>query len=258
MLKIHLSPLIPLLLCSILAGSIPAQVNMERFRRDTEKAGLEGSADFDLSVMTGNTDFQMLGLGSRVNYNWGKSYTFVVLNGGIGWNKGERFMDNAMAHLRHVLTLNRRLQNEWFLQFDQNHKRKLDAREVFGVGVRAKVVTNKKIKMRSGMAWMYERERYDLADEMWHPRQMASHRLSSYLTLESHAAEHFSLLNVTYFQPILSDWRDHRILSENAMTVGLSRHLDLKLSFTLRFDSKPPRDIKKLDTASKSALSLRF
>lgn len=250
-------PLIALL-CSILAGSVPAQVNMERFRRDSEKAGLEGSADFDLTVMTGNSDFQLLGLGSRINYNWGRSYSFLVLNGGIGWNKGERFMDNAMVHLRHVITLNSRLQNEWFLQFDQNHKRKLEARKVFGVGVRAKVMTAKTLKMRSGIAWMYEQERYNLADEEWHPRQTTSHRLSSYLTLESHAANNFSLLNVTYFQPLLSDWYDYRLLSENAMTIALSRHLDLKLSFTLRFDSKPPREVEKLDTVSKSALAVRF
>jgi putative salt-induced outer membrane protein YdiY len=252
-----------LLLASLLAlgplfSVTHAQINMERFRRATQKKGLEGNADFDFTIMTGNTDFSLVGLNSRLNYNWGKSYTFLVLNGSIGWNMGERFMDQNMAHLRHVLALTSRLQNEWFVQFDSNRKRLLSGRELFGVGLRAKVVTTRLAKLRVGAAYMYEYERYDLAAGNSHPDRVKAHRLSSYATLEVGQEKGFSLLNVTYFQPALADWRDNRILSENALTTDLTAFLALKVTFTMRYDTRPPDGIKKLDTISKTGLALKF
>jgi putative salt-induced outer membrane protein YdiY len=247
-----------ILAIGLAASAANAQINMERFRRDSQKKGLEGNADIDLTVMTGNTDFRLLGLGSRLNYNWKRAYTFLVLNGGLGWNQGDRFMDQTMAHLRHVLTLSTRFQNEWFIQFDNNRKRNLKERELIGIGVRAKLFTARMVKLRIGAAYMHEHERYTLAIGNRHPRELETHRLSSYITCEWGRENGLSLLNVTYFQPDLANWRDNRILTENALAMELSTHLALKITFTLRFDSKPPDGIKKLDTVSKSSLSVKF
>lgn len=247
-----------LLASSLLSGTAQGQINMERFRRDAREKGLEGNADIDLTIMTGNTDFRLIGLNSRLNYSWSRAYTFLVLNGGMGWNAGERFMDQNTAHLRHVLTLNSRLQNEWFVQFDSNRKRNLKERELIGARLRGRLLTTPTLKLRLGAAYMYEHERYDLAAENSHPRSLATHRLSSYLTCEVGRGGGVSLLAVTYFQPALTDWRDTRLLSENAVAVDLAANLALKISITLRFDSRPPDGVKKLDTVSKSSLSVRF
>ncbi|HOY43111.1 MAG TPA: DUF481 domain-containing protein [bacterium] len=252
-----------LMIALLIASSLPfsaarAQINTERFRRDARQKGLEGNADIDLSIMTGNTDFRLIGLNSRLNYSWSRAYTFLVLNGGIGWNAGQRFMDQNTAHLRHVLILSPRLQNEWFVQFDSNRKRNLKERELIGVGLRTKLLTTSAVKLRLGAAYMYERERYELAEGNSHPRSLATHRLSSYLTLETGKGGGVSLLNVTYFQPALTDWGDTRLLSENAAAVDLAANLALKVSITLRYDSRPPDGVKKLDTVSKSSLSVNF
>ncbi len=252
-----------LLIALLIASSLPfasaqAQINMERFRRDTREKGLEGDADIDLSIMTGNTDFRLIGLNSRLNYSWSRAYTFLVLNGGIGWNAGERFMDQNTAHLRHVLEVNPRLQNEWFVQFDSNRKRNLKERELIGAGLRTKLLTTPAVKLRLGAAYMYEHERYDLTETNCHPRSLTTHRLSSYLTLEAGEGGGVSLLNVTYFQPALTDWGDSRLLSETATAIDLAANLALKISITIRYDSRPPDGVKKLDTVSKSSLSVRF
>ncbi len=248
------------LLLSLLAAlpAAQAQINTERFRHATQKKGFEGNLDLDLTVMTGNTDFRLIGLNSRLNYNWTTAYTFLVLNGSIGWSNGDRFMDQNTAHLRHVFLLSDRLQNEWFVQFDSNRKRHLSGRELAGLGIRLKMLTSQLAKLRLGAAWMFERERYDLAAGNRHPHELSTHRLSTYATWELGREGGLSLLSVSYFQPALNDWRDHRILSENALAIGLTTFLTLKLGFTLRRDSRPPEGVKKLDTITKSTFSLRF
>lgn len=245
----------------LLAAAFPAaqgQINTERFRRATQKKGFEGNLDLDLTLMTGNTDFRLIGLNSRLNFNWTTAYTFLVLNGGIGWSSGDRFMDQNTAHLRHVFLLSSRLQNEWFVQFDSNRKRHLSGRELAGAGLRLKMLTSQLAKLRLGAAWMYEREHYDLAAGNHHPRVQKTHRLSTYATWELGREGGLSLLSVTYFQPALNGWRDNRILSENALVMDLTTFLALKLGFTLRRDSRPPDGVKKLDTITKTTLSVRF
>ncbi|MBN2093623.1 hypothetical protein JW964_28635, partial [candidate division KSB1 bacterium] len=64
--------------------------------------------------MVGNSDFQFMGTNTRFNYNWGKHYTFLVLNGGYGKNNGKSFFSQAFAHLRNVNSINNRVQFEEF------------------------------------------------------------------------------------------------------------------------------------------------
>ena len=56
------------------------------------------------TAITGNTDFQFISLGGNLNYNWGNDYTFLVIDGGIGWKDGESFSNQALMHLRHVVS----------------------------------------------------------------------------------------------------------------------------------------------------------
>ncbi|HNW58095.1 MAG TPA: DUF481 domain-containing protein [bacterium] len=254
----RIAPSILLLLWTLLPPGAHGQINMERFRRATPNRGFEGNLDLDLTIMTGNTDFRMIGLNSRFNYNWTNAYTFLVLNGGIGWSGGERFMDQSTAHLRHVFTLSRRLQQESFLQFDNNRKRNLSGRELVGIGLRARLLSARLAKLRCGAAWMYEFERYDLAAGNRHPRDLKTHRLSSYLTFELGRESGVTLLSVTYFQPALDHWRDHRLLSENALAMTLTSFLSFKFSFNFRRDSRPPDGVRKLDTTTKSTFSVKF
>lgn len=52
------------------------QINTERYRLDSDSIGFSGIADIEITAITGNTDFQIIHLGGRLNYNWGNSYTF--------------------------------------------------------------------------------------------------------------------------------------------------------------------------------------
>lgn len=63
---------------------------------------------------------------------------------------------------------------------------------------------------------------------------------------------------ITYFQPQIGKWNDFRIISDNSLIVGLSSFVDLKTSFNLRYDAKPPETIKSIDTFTRFGFSFKF
>ncbi len=235
-----------------------AQVNTEKFRADNDSTGFSGNVDISASAFTGNTDFQLISGDTRLNYNWGKSYTFFVGSAGYGWQDKEAFSNQALVHLRHVQSVSGFLQFEFFLQFNYNKKRLLLSRELAGAGVRLKLLSEKSIKIRYGLAYMFEHEEYDLPTNSSHGRITDASRLSSYATFNVLLKDGFNFVSVTYFQPKITGWNDYKAISDNSFVSELSNLLDITFGVSLRYDSRPPDTIKKLDTVTKFGLSFKF
>ncbi len=250
--------IIPLIFLTLFSYTASAQVNTEKFRADIDSSGFSGIVDISATAITGNTDFQLINGDTRLNYNWGKSYTFFVGSAGYGWQDKEAFSNQALAHLRHVKWMNSFLQLEFFLQTDYNKKRLLLSRELAGAGVRLKLLSEEGIKIRYGLAYMFEHEEYDLPPNSSHGRITDASRLSSYATFDVRLKDGFNFISVTYFQPKIAEWSDFKALSDNSFVSELSALLDITFGVSLRYDSRPPDTIKKLDTVTKFGLSFKF
>ncbi len=235
-----------------------AQINTERYRKDSDSVGFSAIANIEITAMTGNTDFQFINLGGRLNYNWGKSYTFLVADGGFGWDDGKRIFNQALLHLRHVHSLNDLLQIEVFAQTDFNKKRLLEERELIGAGLRYKILTFDNTKFRLGASYFYEHEKYDVPANSIHGSNLFANRLSTYLTFELEIKEDVKLITVNYLQPQIGKWEDFRITSDLSLLVGLTSFIDLSVGFSLRYDAEPPETIKPTDTKTKFGFSFRF
>ncbi len=243
---------------TLIGCTVQAQINTEKFRADNDSTGFSGNVDISATAITGNTDFQLISGDTRLNYNWGKSYTFFVGSAGYGWQDKEAFSNQALAHLRHVQSTNDFLQLEFFLQFDYNKKRLLLSRELAGAGIRLKLLSEKSIKIRYGLAYMFEHEEYDLPPNSSHGRITDANRLSSYATFNVLLKDGFDFVSVTYFQPMINEWSDYKAISDNSFVSELSSLLDITFGVSLRYDSRPPDAIKKLDTVTKFGLSFKF
>ena len=235
-----------------------AQINTEKFRKNSDSVGFSGIADIDVTAITGNTDFQFIHLGGRLNYNWVSGYTFLVADGGFGWDEGKRIFNQALAHLRHVHSLNELLQFEAFVQTDFNKKRLLDKRELIGGGLRFKVTSSDPIKIRLGISYFYEQEKYDVAENSLHGSNLFANRLSTYLTFDYKIKNDVQFVSTTYYQPQIGKWDDYKILSDNSLVVNISSFVDLNVGFNLRFDSRPPETIKGTDTFTKFGFGFKF
>jgi hypothetical protein len=235
-----------------------AQINIEKYRADYDSIGFSGIADIEITAMTGNTDFQFINLNSRLNQNWDKSYTFLVANGGFGWDKGERIFNQALVHLRHVQELNENVQIEAFIQSDFNKKRLLTGRELIGGGFRFKILKQNDIKLRLGISYFYEHENYDIPSNSLHGNNLFTNRLSTYLTYDLKIKNDVQLVLIDYIQPHIGKWEDYRIVSDNSLIISLSSLLDITISFSLRYDARPPETIKSTDTITKFGFGFKF
>ncbi len=247
-----------LIVLLLVAGKSFAQVNTEQFRKDSVQIGFTGNINVEAVAITGNTDFQLVSAGGRLNYNYGDDYTFLVLDGGYGWEKGNPFVSQLFAHIRHVITPARLVQFELFAQYDNSKQRLLLNWELAGGGIRLRLLTNDDFKFRLGVAYMFEIEEYNLPASSVHGTSSRAHRMSSYATFTSELQHHLSLVSITYFQPRVDKWRDYRIVSENALVITVGTLVDLYLKFNLRFDSRPPDTIKKTDTVTKMGIAMKL
>ena len=255
MIKVFLSITI---LISCFCISTLAQVNTERFREDEDSVGFSGFIDLEGILASGNTDFQLISLGGRLNYNWGDDYTFLIADGGYGWENGNSFVDQILAHLRHVITTGDLIQIELFTQFDNNKKRLLLARELLGGGLRFRILKTEHFKFRLGIAYMFETERYELPENSVHPQTTQLHRFTSYVTLKFELNKILSFISTTYYQPSIADINDYKLFSENALLVDAGEVFDFFVKFNLRYDARPPDTIKNIDTFSRIGFSFKF
>lgn len=235
-----------------------SQINTEKFRMDSDSVGLTGIVDIDITAITGNTDLQFINLGGRLNYNWGESYTFFVADGGFGWDDGERIFDQALLHVRHVHSISELIQAEAFTQIDFNKSRLLTERELLGGGLRLRVMKSENIKLRVAASYFYEVERYDVPENSVHGKNLFANRISTYFTFEYEIKDDIKLISITYYQPQIGKLDDFRILSDNSLIIKLSSFIDLKTSFNLRYDAKPPETIKGTDTFTKFGFTFKF
>lgn len=235
-----------------------SQINTEKFRMDSDSVGLTGIVDIDITAITGNTDLQFINLGGRLNYNWGESYTFFVADGGFGWDDGERIFDQALLHVRHVHSISELIQAEAFAQIDFNKSRLLTERELLGGGLRLRVMKSENIKLRVAASYFYEVERYDVPENSVHGKNLFANRISTYFTFEYEIKDDIKLISITYYQPQIGKLDDFRILSDNSLIIKLSSFVDLKTSFNLRYDAKPPETIKGTDTFTKFGFTFKF
>ena len=250
--------LIILCIFTIFSNISFSQINTEKFRLDSDSVGMTGIVDIDITAITGNTDLQFINLGGRLNYNWGESYTFFVADGGFGWDDGKRIFDQALLHFRHVQSISELIQSEAFAQIDFNKSRLLNERELLGGGLRFKVLRADIFKLRVGASYFYEIERYDVPDNSAHGRKLFANRISTYFTFEYEIKDDIKLISIIYLQPQIGKWDDFRVLSDNSLIVKLSSFVDLKTSFNLRYDAKPPETIKSTDTFTKFGFTFNF
>ncbi len=163
-----------------------------------------------------------------------------------------------MAHLRHVQQVSDYVQIEIFTQTDFNKKRLLDDRKLIGGGLRFRILKQDNAKVRLGTSYFYEYEKFNSPFNSIDKHTIFANRFSTYLTFELALKEDVKLLIINYYQPKIGNWGDYRILSDNSLLVSLSSLLDIKLSFNLRYDTRPPETIKSIDTITKFGLGIKF
>ena len=239
-------------------ANIYGQVNIEKYNRLKGDKGVSGNVALYLSSRTGNTDVQEIELDGRVNYKTSSFYTFIIGQGEYGWNKGKEFSNNALLHARYIRDFKGIVDPEIFGQINYNKSRLLNFRSLIGGGIRFPIISDSLSSLSLGTSYMYETEKLDLLESAKHPQKTNVSRWSSYINFSSNLSSNTRLSIIIYAQPDFEEFKDVRILSENLLSVKISRTFSLSLGFSLRYDSRPPDSVKDTDTNTKLGFALEI
>ncbi len=241
------------------AGHATAQVNIEALRGDAGTTGFSGALALNLEMHTGNTDLKEIGLEGRLDYSHQAVNTFVLARNDFGWEQGERFADEGLIHLRQHYPLRGRIGLEAFTQWNYDTTYLLDTRVLAGGGFRFDLIDTGGFQLWEGVSAFLEHERLgDLPEGGNHPDQATVGRWSHYLSSRLAVNDRVVSTCTVYFQPLWKSLGDTRVLGELNLEIDLAGPLVLALNFIMRYDSRPPDGISKLDTVLENGLAVTF
>ena len=241
------------------AAHAAGQVNIEAHRGDAGTTGVSGALALSLEMHTGNTDLKEIGLEGRLDYSHPTVNTFVLARNDFGWEQGERFADEGLIHLRQHYPLRGRISLELFTQWNYDASYLLDNRILAGGGFRFDLIDRGSFRLWEGVSAFLEHERLgDLPEGAGHPDQSTVGRWSHYLSSRLDINDRIVSTCTVYFQPLWDSIGDSRVLGELNLEVDLAGPLVLALNFIMRYDSRPPDGVSKLDTVLENGLAVTF
>lgn len=266
-------PLLAVIAWPTVAG---AQVNTERLRSwDVE--GFSGSADFSLNLQSGNVSLLNVGSSVRLQYatlqdapagstrRRGEDLIYLIGNLSFGEKRNEQgrpretFVNNGFAHLRWTRMWIPWLGTELFGQIQYNEFIRLSRRLLGGAGLRFALVEHENAEIHVGSGYMLEYEALDIPEDDPHPASTLFNRSTSYISIKLYLKEPaVALVNTAYVQPRFEDPADYRVIDDAEVSISITDVFSVVWAFSLRYDSKPPGGVKKLDTAFTHNLRVSF
>ena len=212
-------------------------VNMERARMQSDTTGWLGNASADVSLTKSIIQVFSANADIHAQYKSKSTRSLYLFLGSYGFLKGagQKLIDNAFFHFRYNYKTNEIVRWEVFTQLQQNVISRIKSRFLFGSGPRFKLLDGKIIKLYAGTLIMYEREKSVTVTE---PRQN-NVRLSSYLSFTITPTKAVELVSTTYFQPLLDDWSDRRIVNQFSLRVKAGKRLGIRMNWNYLNDSRP-------------------
>ena len=267
-----------LALATALTAPAVAQVNTENMRVGANEPGWGGIFDLNSSLQRGNTEREILGAGARLQYAWpppaeaegddaedddvaeGPANTvFLTSNYSFTRLNENRFVNNALSHLRFIRRHTPRVSYELFGQHQFNEFIRLEQRLLFGGGGRFQVLQAPQTEIFFGTGYMLERETLDLAEELPEARRSEHHRSTNYLTVRYNSEdERFRLVETVYVQTRVDRLEDYRLLSETSFEIQLLHRLALAINLNVTHDSEPPTGVKDTDVVLSNSLRYSF
>lgn len=223
------------------------------------KNGLHTNLELAVNGVSGTTTSNNTLGGLFSEWKHGKYTDFLLLQYAYGQSNGQINNNRAFAHIRHRMQLSDRWGVEAFAQTMRDPVTRMTARNLFGGGVRYTLLERTdKAAAYLGFGAFYEHEQLSpkagttdaLNSRLW--------RNNTYLVLKRKLNEHLSVYSVTYYQPALSDMGNYRVLENAAGSVKLYKNLNLKLSTSVYYDSRPPQGVKRTYVLYSTGITVDF
>jgi hypothetical protein len=234
------------------------QVNIEALRTESADSGLAGMVGIYLTLRTGNVDLVELDVDVRADLLTSSSSTLFLINGDFGFLSGDRFTNDGLLHLRHGRVVSSIVTVEGFGQLNYDKARDLDFRGLLGGGIRLTLTETERTGVRLGIGAMFEHESLDLTPDAAHAQTTDVLRSSNYVVVRFTPGGRIVIASTAYAQPSIDDLKDIRLLNESGVAMAITGTISLQIRFSLRYDSRPPNGVARLDTELTNGISVRF
>jgi Protein of unknown function, DUF481 len=229
-------------------------INIENARMQTDTTGWKGEATGSFTLASNRTRFWAAETDAHVQYKTRKDLWLALANYGLLKSSGEKFTDHALVHLRYNRKLNLLWRWELFTQLQYNTVSSIKTRFLTGTGPRVKIAGKKLIKLYVATALMYEHELE--AGVLKRIHQDA--RNSTYCSFTFTPANNIELSSTTYYQPLLKQISDYRILTQARLRVIAGKKLSIQMRWQYLFDRFPAGNAPKENFQFGTGLGVNF
>lgn len=214
-------------------------INVESLRKVTDTSGWTGNTSLNFSLTKNTNTLIRLNNNIHLQYKMNKHLVLFVNNLVFERAGGQSFVNQGSQHFRYNYKILDYFVWEAFVQSQYNSIAKIKFRGLAGSGPRFKLIGFEQYRMYLGTLLMYEHEEINeenlIINRDW--------RASTYLSLSFYPTDNITFVSTTYYQPLLSQFYDYRIASENSFVLGVLEKLSLKITYTLTFDATPATDV---------------
>jgi hypothetical protein len=209
-------------------------VNIEDRRLDYDSSGWFGQLDLGGNYTRNSNEVLSINGGIRLDRvaKNDDQWLFIIDYRVVRAN-GNNFLNAGFSHFRYGKPINDWIQWETFSQVQYDQKIQLSLRWLLGSGPRIKLVEGEEGAVFFGLLYMYE---YDELSNI--ALTFRDHRLSSYLSLAWKVSPNFSVNNITYYQPRLTQFNQTRLSSSTNLVVGLTKKLKFTTRFNMTYDAR--------------------
>lgn len=238
--KFHCRLLLAMLLSTGVNHSFGQIVNMESQRYQTDTTGWAGTAGGDFSLS--NYGQKVYAANANAHLQYKSKRSLYLLLGGYGFLQGDNrsFVDFGFLHFRYNYKLTGIVRLEAFTQLQNNVVTKLKYRYLAGAGPRFKLLGTGKLRIYAGSLLMHEIEK-----ETDRPRETYDWRSSSYLSITYVPNKQTEITTTTYYQPMLFDIGDYRLLNQSSIKVSATKKIALALRWNYQYDASPAFEVTK-------------
>lgn len=228
-------------------------MNIESHRLITDTTGWAGTALMSFDYSKTSRELWRAGSNLHIQFKTTKSLYLCLGEYNLTKGSGTDFQNAGVLHFRYNYKFLDNLTGEMFTQSQYNKMLKVKHRWLIGGGPRSKLVGGDDFRLYGAILYMFEIEEL-LESEVIN----RDHRLSSYLSLTVRIQNNLRLINTTYFQPKIANFKDHRVMSQTNLNLRISKHFTFVVSYVFGFDKFPATGIPQETHSFRNALQFRF
>lgn len=234
-----------------------AQVNVEPIRQRLKATGRTVHIRSSVAGYQGNTNGLVFSGGTLLGLS--SDLHLAYLNASVDYARSneQTTVAKAFAHLRYTRRFTPTWLGEAFVQWEHDRFRRINTRELFGLGPRVELFDGEVFSLAGGTAYMLEQtsrrdEDASTAASEW------KHRSSTYATLTYRPHNHIALSETFYYQVSFADVKDYVLLSIFGAHFTVTPVLSSGVDVRVRTESAAPPGVEPTDLEVLSSLNLTF